>query len=55
MNLKYESFELRLKDPFTISRSSIVSKKVVYVNIDEGIGEASPSYQPLRLRQSANL
>ncbi|MCJ7498324.1 MAG: dipeptide epimerase [candidate division Zixibacteria bacterium] len=43
MNLKYESFELRLKDPFTISRSSIESKKVVYVQIDEGIGEASPS------------
>jgi len=43
MILKYESYELKLKDPFTISRSSIVSKKVVYVNIDEGIGEASPS------------
>lgn len=43
MNLKYESYELKLKDPFTISRSSIVSKKVVYVQIDEGIGEASPS------------
>jgi L-alanine-DL-glutamate epimerase-like enolase superfamily enzyme len=43
MNLKYESYELKLKDPFTISRSSIASKKVVYVHIDEGIGEASPS------------
>src|SRR3990170_2939728 len=43
MNLKYESFELKLKEPFTISRSSIDTKKVVYVRIDEGIGEASPS------------
>jgi L-alanine-DL-glutamate epimerase-like enolase superfamily enzyme len=43
MNLKYESYELKLKDPFTISRSSIASKKVVYVHLDEGIGEASPS------------
>jgi len=43
MNLKYESFELKLKETFSISRSSIDTKKVVYVRIDEGIGEASPS------------
>jgi len=43
MNLKYESFELKLKETFSISRSSIDTKKVVYVRIDEGIGEVSPS------------
>jgi len=43
MILEYESFELKLKDPFTISRGSLESKKVIYVKIDEGIGEASPS------------
>ncbi len=43
MELKYESFELKLKETFSISRSSIDTKKVVYVKIDEGIGEASPS------------
>lgn len=43
MNLSYESFELKLKDTFSISRSSIDTKKVIYVKIDEGIGEISPS------------
>ncbi|HVP36942.1 MAG TPA: dipeptide epimerase [Terriglobales bacterium] len=43
MNLEYESFELKLKETFSISRSSIDTKKVVYVRIDEGIGEVSPS------------
>jgi L-alanine-DL-glutamate epimerase-like enolase superfamily enzyme len=43
MDLKYESYELKLKETFSISRSSIDTKKVVYVKIDEGIGEVSPS------------
>lgn len=43
MDLRYESFELKLKETFSISRSSIDTKKVVYVKIDEGIGEVSPS------------
>ncbi|MDH4222445.1 MAG: dipeptide epimerase [candidate division Zixibacteria bacterium] len=43
MNLRYRTFELKLKDPFTISRGSLESKKIIYVEIDEGIGEVSPS------------
>ncbi len=43
MDMRYEPFELKLRDTFSISRSSIDTKKVVYVRIDEGIGEASPS------------
>ncbi len=43
MKLKYQTYELKLKDPFTISRGSLESKKVIYVEIDEGIGEVSPS------------
>jgi L-alanine-DL-glutamate epimerase-like enolase superfamily enzyme len=43
MKLKYQTYELKLKDPFTISRGSLESKRVIYVEIDEGIGEVSPS------------
>ena len=43
MKLKYQTYELKLKDPFTISRGSLESKRIIYVEIDEGIGEVSPS------------
>ena len=43
MNLKYEIFELKLKDPFIISRGSLEAKKIIDVQIEEGIGEVSPS------------
>jgi L-alanine-DL-glutamate epimerase-like enolase superfamily enzyme len=43
MKLKYQTYELKLKDPFTISRGSLESKRIIYVEIDEGIGEVFPS------------